>query len=60
MPYNIFRIDPNGFDIMSVVSQAHNQAVWHIIADMAKRKCIIRTEMISLADNTGVKVFLSF
>lgn len=45
---------------MSVVSQAHNQAVWHIIADIVKRRCVLQTEMISLADNTGVKVLLSF
>lgn len=58
--YNVFRIDKDSFDVMSVVSQAHNQAVWHIIADMAKRKCIMQTKMISLADNIGVKVFSSF
>ncbi|VBB27513.1 unnamed protein product [Acanthocheilonema viteae] len=46
-------INPDGFDVMSVVSQAHNQAVWHIIANIAKRKCVMQTEMISLADNTG-------
>ncbi|KAK6101041.1 Cullin family protein [Brugia pahangi] len=45
-------IDPNSFDVMSVVFQAHNQAVWHIIANMAKRKCAISTELISLSDNT--------
>lgn len=45
---------------MSVVSQAHNQVVWYIIADLVKRKCDLPTEMISLADNTGVKKFLSF
>ncbi|CAG9536340.1 unnamed protein product [Cercopithifilaria johnstoni] len=46
-------IDPDSFDVMSVISQAHNQAVWHIIANMTKRKCVMQTEMISLADNTG-------
>uniref|UniRef100_A0A915PXR5 Anaphase-promoting complex subunit 2 TPR repeats domain-containing protein n=1 Tax=Setaria digitata TaxID=48799 RepID=A0A915PXR5_9BILA len=46
-------IDPVGFDVISVVSQAHNQSVWHIIADVAKHKCMVRTEKISLADNTG-------
>ncbi|MCP9258892.1 Anaphase-promoting complex subunit 2 [Dirofilaria immitis] len=46
-------IDPDSFDVMSIISQAHNQAVWHIIADTAKRKCTARVEMISLADNTG-------
>ncbi|VDM19756.1 unnamed protein product [Wuchereria bancrofti] len=45
-------IDSNSFDVMSVVFQAHNQAVWHIIANVAKRKCAISTEMISLSDNT--------
>uniref|UniRef100_A0A0R3RFV7 Anaphase-promoting complex subunit 2 n=1 Tax=Elaeophora elaphi TaxID=1147741 RepID=A0A0R3RFV7_9BILA len=49
----IHLIDADGFDVMSIVSQAHNQAVWHIIADVAKRKCLMQTQMISLADNTG-------
>ncbi|VDM98203.1 unnamed protein product [Thelazia callipaeda] len=43
--------DTDGFDSMSVVSQAHNQAVWEIIISIVKRKCSARTGKIVLAEN---------